>query len=638
MKKFSVLGVVAGSALVLGGCAASGPLSKADKHFAQGEYEPAIALYKEDVAKGKNVAAANFNIGESYRKSNRIDQAEPFYKAAMDAGSKAADLPYYYAESLKANGKLDEAATQFSASAEGGTNMAEAARAQSRNVQASKALMAMPARYDVMALDAVNSPSSDFSASRMPGSGELVFASGRGNKTYAGNGESFLSLYAQKFDDPTAMTGGTARKLESNFNNDSELQASATYTPDGQTMVFARSNDGSKKGKKSVDLYAAFYRNGAWTTPEPLSINDLNADDFAPAFAPDGTTLYFASGCAGGQGGNDLYKTTLQTNGTFSAPENLGESVNTVGNDNFPGVAPDGTLYFSSDGQPGYGKLDIFKYEGGKVTNLGPNVNSPADDFAPFFTGPDMGVLSSNRAGGKGSDDLYSFKKKQPRRVNFFADGTLLERDDKAGTTTPAANGTVTLTSSNGQKVTLTSGPDGKFTTKLDSAQTYSLFAERTGDFSARTDLSTVGRTPDVASLTQEQTSVNVPVTLTMNKIIKNKAIAVKDIFYDYNKANIRPDAAIRLDTLAQTLMDNPTISIELGSHTDSRGGDAYNLKLSQRRAESAVAYIVSKGIDKSRITARGYGETQPIIKNAKTEAQFQRNRRTEFKVTKVSE
>jgi len=147
-----------------------------------------------------------------------------------------------------------------------------------------------------------------------------------------------------------------------------------------------------------------------------------------------------------------------------------------------------------------------------------------------------------------------------------------------------------------------------------------------------------VGRYPNPESLTQPLTDIRLPITLTLNKIIVNKAIEVKDIFYDYDKYDIRPDAAVRLDTLVQTLQDNPKINIELSSHTDQRGKDAYNLKLSQQRAEAAVAYIVSKGIDKRRITARGYGETRPIVKNAKTEADFQRNRRTEFKVTRISQ
>jgi peptidoglycan-associated lipoprotein len=366
------------------------------------------------------------------------------------------------------------------------------------------------------------------------------------------------------------------------------------------------------------------------------NINDRTADDFAPAFAPDGTTLYFSSARKSGLGGNDLFKATLGANGRFSPAENLGDGINTPGNENFPGIAPDGTLYFASDGHPGFGKLDIFKYQGGKVTNLGAGINSAGDDFAPFFTGPDLGIFASNREGGKGSDDFYTFKKNPRKRVTFYADVTVVERDDKAKTTTPIAGETVTITSGSGQKQDLPTGADGKLSVKLDSAQTYTLFADRTGDFTARASLSTVGRYPSQESLTQPQTDIRLPITLTLNKIVVNKAIEVKDIFYDYDKYAIRADAAVRLDTLVQTLQDNPKINIELSSHTDQRGKDAYNLKLSQQRAESAVAYIVSKGIAKSRITAKGYGETRPIVKNPKTEEEYQRNRRTEFKVTRI--
>ena len=635
MRNLSIIGAAACSAMLLSGCATSGGVTKADKRFEQGEYQPAIELYKADVAKGKNAPMANFRIGESLRLSNRLDQAEPYYKAALDGGVKNADAGYRYAQALKANGKLDEASAQFNTYAQGGGNstLTTQAQAEAQSASASKALIGKAAAYDVAPLDALNSPDADFSTSRLPSSGELVFASGRDGKTFQGNGGKFLSLYAQKFDDPTAMTGGTTRKLEAQFNNANELQASATYTPDGTTMVFARSNDGSKKGTKSVDLWISYFRNGAWSVPELANINDSATDDFAPAFAPDGKTLYFSSARQGGVGGNDLYKATLDANGHFTTPENLGPAVNTAGNENFPGIATDGTLYFSSDWHPGYGKLDVFKYENGQVVNLGPAINSAGDDFAPFFTGPGMGVFSSNREGGKGSDDLYSFKKKPRPVVTYTLDGTVQAFDSETNSTTPLEGETVTITSPNGRKQDVTAGPGGKFSAKLDSAQTYQLFADRDQHFIARATASTEGRYP--TSLTQLQNDIKIPVTLTLNKINK-KPIVVRDIFYDYNKFNIRADAAVRLDTLVQTLRDNPKIHIELSSHTDQRGKDAYNLKLSQKRAESAVAYLVSKGIIKSRLTAKGYGETQPIIANPKSEADYQRNRRTEFKVTSV--
>ena len=626
-------------AALLSGCAATGSLSKGDKLFARGQYELAIPLYRADVAKGKNAASANFRIGEAYRLSNRVEQAEPFYKAALDGGVKSGDVGFRYAEALRANGKYDEAAAQFTAYATAGTNRPLAARAEAeaKNATASKAVAAVRNNYDVAPVDALNSPASDFGGTLLASTGELVFASGRDGKKYPGNGETFTDLYAIKFDNAAALSGGTARRLEGPFNSENKLEASATYTPDGKTMVFARSNDGSKKGYLSVDLWISYNKAGAWSEPVLANINDRTADDFAPAFAPDGTTLYFASSRKGGQGGNDLYRATLGPNGRFSPAENLGETINTAGNDNFPGVAPDGTLYFASDGRPGLGKLDIFMVKNGQPVNLGADVNSVADDFAPVPLAGDRGLFSSNRAGGKGSDDEYSFRKRPLKLVTFYADGTVLERDDKANTSVPMAGATVTLTGPNGQRQTATSGADGKFTTRLDSAAAYTLLAERPGDFSARAALSTVGRKPAQDQLLNPMNDVRLPVSLTLNKIILARAIEVKDILYDYNKYTIRPDAAVRLDTLVQTLVDNPKISIELSSHTDQRGKDAYNLKLSQQRAQAAVDYIVGKGVDRARITAKGYGETRPIVIKPTSEEEYQRNRRTEFKVTKVT-
>ena len=625
---------------MLSSCAATGGLSKGDKQFARGQYELAIPLYKADIAKGKNAAIANFQLAEAYRLSNRVEQAEPFYKAALDKGAKNADAGFRYAEALRANGKYDEAAAQFTTYASSGGNRNLAARAENegKNALASKEVAAIKNKYDVLPIDALNSTASDFGGTMMASTGELIFTSGRDGKKYLGNGENFNDLYAIKFDNAAIMSGGTARKLEGPFNSDNKHEASATYTPDGKTMVFARSNDGSKKGYLSVDLWISYLNAEMWSEPVLANINDRTADDFSPAFTPDGTTLYFASSRKGGQGGNDLYKASLGSNGRFSPAENLGEAVNTAGNDNFPGVAPDGTLYFASDGRPGVGKLDIFMLKDGRAVNLGADVNSIADDFAPVPLGKEMGLFSSNRAGGKGSDDEYMFKKKAPKLVTFYADGTVLERDNKANTTLPLAGVPVAIIGTNGQRQTVVSGPDGKFSAKLDSVSSYTLIAERPGDFAARAGLSTVGRKPSQDQLPNPMNDVKLPVTLTLTKIIKNKAIEVKDIFYDYNKYNIRPDAAIRLDTLVQTLVDNPKIDIELSSHTDQRGKDAYNMKLSQQRAEAAVTYIVSKGIAKSRITAKGYGETRPIVLKPTTEEEYQRNRRTEFKVTRINE
>lgn len=632
-----------GSATLLAGCATTGGLSKADKRFARGEYESALTLYKADVAKGKNVAQGNYQIAEAYRLSNRVDQAEPYYKAALDGGARKADASYNYALALRANGKFEEAAEQFTKYAEVGSNrtLAAQAEAEARNARASKALLDQRTSSEVMPLDELNTPASEFGGTRIPGTLELVFASGREGKVYPGNGEGFNDLYAVRFADDQKLAGATVRKLEPVINSVNRHEASATYSPDGKTMVFARSNDGSKKGLLSVDLWISYFREGAWTEPEILrGVNSSTADEYSPFFSPDGQTLYFASTRKGGFGGSDLYKAAMEGPGRFGAPENLGDKINTVGNESFPAISPEGVLYFCSDGHPGLGKLDIFKLDKGRVQNLGSPINSNGDDFAPYFLGKQGGIFSSNRAGGKGSDDLYQFRENTIKLVFFVADGTVVERNSQTGTTTVVPNQPVALLGSNGQQLqTTTSGPDGKFLFKLDSAAaTYALLANRDGYFTARSPLTTVGRKPAQELLPDPVNEVRIPVTLTLTKIVKNKAIVVENIFYDYDKSNIRPDAALELDKLVETLNDNPRITIELSSHTDSRGKDAYNQALSQRRAQSAVEYIISKGIAPGRITAKGYGESRPVVPNAKTEEQYQRNRRTEFKVTRIAE
>jgi outer membrane protein OmpA-like peptidoglycan-associated protein len=251
----------------------------------------------------------------------------------------------------------------------------------------------------------------------------------------------------------------------------------------------------------------------------------------------------------------------------------------------------------------------------------------------------ESGYFSSNRAGGKGSDDIYFFKKAKPKLVNFYVDVTVRELLPNTTNYKPMSRIRVELQDTKGVAVDQAfTNPDGKLSFKLDTAKAYSLLAENPGYFAARQAVSTIGKTPPQASLTQPETDIRLTANLVLTRIIKDKPIVVENIYYDLDKADIRPDAALELDKLVQTLIDNPKITIELSSHTDVRGKDAYNLDLSQRRAQSAVDYIISKGIAANRVTAKGYGETRLIVKNATTEEQHQRNRRTQFKVTKIAQ
>ncbi len=639
MQKYSILLILwAGLLLTATSC---GPfrssVKKGDSDVAQGKYQPAIAHYQAALKKGKNLGPIHFKLAEAYRLSNRLPQTPDHYKAALDLGAKNEETLFRYGMALKAAGNYDAARQQLESYLAVASNRTFIAAAQREvaNLKALPEILKTPSYQVVKPVVAVNTAASEFSP--VVQDGHLWVTATLETTPYLGNGEGFQNLYLVAVTDTAA---GTLKLVPGPVNADGRHDASPAFTNQGRTIVFARSNTGKKSGRNNVDLFISNLKTGAWSEPTlPTSINDDAAWDATPAFSPDGRTLYFSSNRRGGQGGNDLWSTTLDAGGRFSRPVNLGPTINTPGNESYPFVAEDGTLYFASDGHAGLGGLDLFQVIGDSVVNLGSPINTSSDDFAIFLTGENQGFIASNRPGGQGGDDIYSFRKEQPKLVNFFVDGRVLERNAKTQGTTTMANIRVTLQNAAGDKINETvSGPDGTFSFPLDTAQVYSVLAEQNGYFAARQPVQTLGKTPPQNQLTKPLTEIRLSTSLVLSKIVRNKAIVVDNIFYDYDKSDIRPDAALELDKLVQTLVDNPRITIELSSHTDARGKDSYNQDLSQRRAQSAVDYIISKGIASSRIAARGYGETQPVVRNAKTEEEHQRNRRTEFKVTRIED
>jgi outer membrane protein OmpA-like peptidoglycan-associated protein len=407
-------------------------------------------------------------------------------------------------------------------------------------------------------------------------------------------------------------------------------------------MIFAKGNTGKSSDAEQINLFFTRYRNGRWSTPRPVNVNEPSSWDSSPAMSPDGTTLYWASDRPGGLGGSDIYSATLNNRGRWVDIRNLGPEINTAGDEAFPYMAEDGSLYFSSNGHPGLGSMDIFvaKRQGGamRVDNLGAPVNSEGDDFGLFLFNPTRGFFSSNRPGGKGDDDIYTFVNDDPnlKIINFHLAGTTVT-PDATGTDEILGNTKVRLLDEKDDKLiseTFT-GDDGSFNFQVFGEENYYLVAEKPDYFTTRIDFSTVGKTPDRSTLTELITNVTFETKIRLDKIIMQKPIVLENIYYDLDKDDIRADAALELDKLAQLMRDNPEIEIELASHTDDRAPDDYNLDLSDRRARSAVRYLVSQGINASRMVARGYGETQLIIKEAQTEEEHQVNRRTEFKVTK---
>lgn len=612
----------------------------ADKKFKQkGEYETALQEYKKALETGTNKAYINAQIGECYRLSNRLSEAAPFYKAAIDLNYKADSILFQYPFALKAAGNYDEAKKGFQDYVSNGGKPARVERANREidNINKIADLQKKKFWYEISNLEAVNTPGSDFGP--FLSDNTLYFASTKGTSAvYGATGTPFTNLFSYKI-------GGDATAVQevAGVNTPLQHEAQATLSKDGKTMIFARSNDGSRKKHKEVCLYSSRFNGSTWSEPELLTINDVEAWNGAPSLSPDGKTLYFASNRRGTKGGLDLYRSKMDENGKWGKVSNLGESINTAGDETFPMITEDGKLYFSSDGHPSLGGLDLFvatkKGESTIVENLGTGINTVSDDFGLTMKSATEGYFSSNRAGGKGDDDIYYFRdgKNDPRVVKFNTTGQAFSKDDK-GVETLMANTNIKLLDDKGATVAeTTSDADGKFVFPMEPSKNYVIYVEKEQYYTKREPFSTVGKSPAYEDLTQKETVIDLTTKLVLNKIKLKETFVVENINWDYDKAEVRPDAGLELDKIIQFLQDNPTISIELSSHTDSRGDDKYNMKLSQKRAEASKAFMISKGIKSERVNSKGYGESVPLIMDAATEEDFQKNRRTEFKVIKVA-
>ncbi len=653
-KFFSLLIIV----VLLASCSAE---KKAIKAFNTGKYQTSIDLFKK-LANGSNsntTARANYFIAESYRLSNRTKESEVYYAKAGGRGINKDTIQFYYAESLKANGKYDEARKQLGELADNTTinGLKDRARAEVNGIDYITKLNEKTSYYKVKNLETLNTTFSEYSPVFL--NNELYFTSSRSNsRVYEATGTPYSDLY-KVTSRGANIDIATIAKLPAIINDEIRNEGCITFTPDGKTMVFAKGNTEKKKGLDfDVDLYISRFRNNEWTEPIPININtvikgplDLEAMnrswDSSPAFSQDGRTLYFATNRKGGYGGTDIYTAQMDARGRFSKVKNLGPEINTPGNELFPYVAEDAKLYFASDAHPGYGGLDIFvvKRLNGKNTieNLGQPVNSTGDDFGIFLFKPDRGFFTSNRDGGKGDDDIYTFINEDPnlKVINYYLQG-ITYTPDADGKLQILANTKVTMLDEKGEIMQdFVTGNDGKFLFRVYENEDYNMLGETDGYLVKRQDYTTKGKAIDPSTLKELLTNITLDTILVLDKIVIDKTFPLENIYYNYNKSDIREDAAKELDKLLQQLIDNPEIIIELSSHTDSVDDESYNLQLSQRRAESAVRYLVQHGISPDRLVAKGYGESKPIARNTNPDGTDnpvgrQKNRRTEFKILKV--
>jgi outer membrane protein OmpA-like peptidoglycan-associated protein/tetratricopeptide (TPR) repeat protein len=653
VKIILIAAFITGASLSFG---QSKALKKGVKKITKGEYDLAISQFQKYTDSRELVGEANFYLGECYRLSNRVHQAEDYYKKAIERGYRAEEVYFYYAFALKMNRKYKDAQIQL----ERFLNVAENkelikhANVELDNLAKIDEILNKKTYYTVASLEDLNTENAEYSPVYQDGF--LYFTSNRGvDKIYKATGTGFTDLFR-------VSTQGANVEIRSLENLGEEInlfnvnEGSVTFTPDGRTMVFARGNSGKRKGSENVDLFITRFRNREWSDARPININDNGAWDSTPAFSANGRILYFASDRKGGYGGVDLYAATIDRTGRFTRVRNLGPEVNTPGNEMFPYVADDGNLYFASDGHPGIGGLDLFvaRRVNGQTTieNLGVPMNSSADDFGLYLFKIDRGFFSSSRDGGKGDDDIYTFLNDDPnlKIVNYFLTGVTKSRDQE-GNEKILPNVAVKLlrderldTQEMDEMVT---GNDGKFNFRIYPHENYILVGEKPPTdvryFTTRLSYTTIGKGVPQEELKELVTNITLDTTLVLDQIVIDKAIVLENIYYNFGSADIRPDAAQELDKLVNILLDNPEIAIELSSHTDSVDTEQYNLRLSSNRAKAAVDYIIRQGISKDRIIAKGYGESRPIAANTNpdgsdNEEGRQKNRRTEFKVIRIDQ
>jgi outer membrane protein OmpA-like peptidoglycan-associated protein/tetratricopeptide (TPR) repeat protein len=612
-------------------------LRRAKMAFDNKKYNTAATLYKKLYGKIRDEDQKNemlYMIAESYRRANNFKQAFDWYERLVNTKYPDIRIIYSYGLLLKNFERYDEASRQFYDylfEVPGDKN----AIREMQSCKDAQYWKAHPQRFTVKPLNDLNTEFSDYSP--FYSQGRLIWASSRpeatGNEIFEWTGQKCSDFFESvqsngTWSKPANLKGG----INTNFN-----EGAGWIDSTGTTLYYTQCNGSDGKGM-NCKIYVSYKQNNEWTAPKVLPFCSDSFSVGHPAMSPDGKRMYFASDMPGGFGEKDIYYIPYTAfNDTWGTPVNLGSLVNTNEDDMFPHAAADGTIYFSSKGWPGMGGLDIYKTADSantfrKAENLQSPVNSGGDDFGISFVPASeisraddpIAYYCSNRNGtGKGDDDIYSISVKP---FIFIVKGKVIDKE--TGLVLPAASVNADDTATK-NLFSVRSDEKGEFLAELPLEQYVLLTAQKDKYFkSAPAAVSSVGMQKDST----------VEVVLYVDPIPSDDyEFTLKGIYYDLDKADIRPEAAKVLDSLVTILNNNTNITIELASHTDSRADEAYNLKLSQRRAQSCVDYLLKKGIAKDRLTAVGYGESRLVNDCADgvdcTEEEHQENRRTTFRV-----
>lgn len=619
---------------------------RGNKDYDQYAYVDAIKTYERLYEKGYKSPDMLLKLGNSYYFNADLEKAAKYYDELYTSNpEQEAEFYYRYSQSLrgiKEYKKADEMMVKFNAKS--GNDSRAALFNQNKDYLAE--IKRNSGRFKLENAG-INSKYSDYGTAFVED--KVVFCSARdtGNfskRIHSWTGEYFTNLYSAKVaeDGSLGSVEKFGNKLNSKYHEDTPV-----FAKDGKTVFFTRNNYLDKRGFNDgkITLLKIYKANlddkGNWVDIAALPFNSDSYQCAHPALSPDGKMMYFVSDMPGSLGKSDLYKVAILDDGTFGTPENLGKTINTEGRETYPFITAKNELYFSSDGHPGLGGLDIFAAkipEDGKfmnIQNIGEEANSPKDDFGFIInTDTKRGFLSSNRDGGEGNDDIYKFLETRELFIEQAIFGVVTD----ATTNEVLPNTKVTLLDEKFNKIAETTTDEKGFYEflKLEPNTKYYLRTEKDG-YNTK-------ETPVITGKEEGKTEVNIELEKTAAPVKVGDDLAdvfkINLIYFDLDKWNIRPDAAIDLAKVLDVLEQYPTMKLDIRSHTDSRASHAYNEKLSDRRAKSTMAWLVSKGISKDRLNAKGYGETQLVNKCADgvqcTEAEHQLNRRSQFIITQL--
>jgi outer membrane protein OmpA-like peptidoglycan-associated protein len=618
--------------------------NSADKKYDNYAYIDAIKAYERVADKGYKSEDMFKKLGNSYYFNSDFEGAAKWYGELFAMNTTVEPEYYYrYAQSLKSTGQTDKASKildEFNAK----DSTDNRAKLYKEDVNYLEQIKANSGRYKIE--DAgVNSKYSDYGS--FVYNNKLYFASARdtGNfsqRKHKWTGEYFTNLYNADID-PATHASSKVNKFKTALNTKFH-EASPVFVKDGTTVYFTRNNYvNGKKGKDDnkitlIKLYKATLDNkDKWTNITALPFSSDNYSTAHPALSPDEKTLYFASDMPGTLGQSDLYKVSINDDGSYGIPVNLGKRINTEGKETFPYVTSENEIYFASDGHPGLGGLDVFvgdiDNDGiiGNIQNVGADVNSPKDDFA-YSIDPvsRQGYFSSNKDGGQGSDDIYKFLETRKLKCVQELNGIITDIETQA--ILPGAK--VTLYEGQTIKNTTIADASGLYVFPVECGKKYNVRAEKP-DYETKEVSIMIGKVSGKTSLPIALVKGICKVTVGDDL---GKCFGIKMIYFDLDKSNIRPEAALDLEKILVVLSDHPTMKLDIRSHTDSRATFTYNNALSDRRAKSTIQWLIKNGVAANRLAGKGYGETQLINKCADgvpcTEAEHQENRRSEFIIT----